>query len=74
MSPTNPKQVELIINDDGKGFDVDRALEQAVAGTSLGVLGMEERVHLAGGRLSFSSQVGQGTTVRVRLPGRPKSA
>ncbi len=62
------KEVELIIEDDGKGFDVEQALERAVAGTSLGLLGMEERVHLAGGRLKIHSQAGHGTEIRVRFP------
>ena len=60
--------VEVVVTDDGKGFDVEQALKRAAAGTSLGLLGMEERVHLAGGMLTISSQVGQGTEVRLRLP------
>jgi signal transduction histidine kinase len=34
----------------------------------MGILGMEERVVLAGGRLVVDSRVGGGTEVRVWLP------
>ena len=60
-------ELALIIKDDGQGFDVEHALERAAAGTSMGLLGMEERVHLAGGRLTIHSQKGKGTEVRARF-------
>ena len=50
------------------GFDVDAARRRAASGQSMGLLGMEERVTLAGGRLVVESRVGHGTEVRVRLP------
>ena len=61
-------EVELIVKDDGKGFDVEQALAEAAAGTSMGLLSMQERVHLAGGRLTIRSQAGQGTEIRARFP------
>jgi PAS domain S-box-containing protein len=59
--------IELVVRDNGQGFDVRQARERA-AGSSLGLLGMEERVALVGGRLSIESSVGQGTTLRAVLP------
>jgi two-component system, chemotaxis family, CheB/CheR fusion protein len=60
-------QVILIIEDDGVGFDpvvtVQRSGERG-----LGVIGMRERTALAGGTLDVESQVGQGTTIFVRVP------
>jgi signal transduction histidine kinase/FixJ family two-component response regulator len=61
---------ELVISvfDDGVGFDTDAALERAVSGSSLGMLGMRERVSLAGGSLSFRSAPGRGSEVRAVFP------
>ena len=61
-------EIELSVRDDGAGFDVEEARHRAVGGQSMGLLGMEERVMLAGGRLEVESRVGCGTEVRVRLP------
>ena len=63
-----PESVELLVHDDGKGFDVGAARERAAAGASLGLLGMQERVSLAGGRLEISSVPGQGSTVCALFP------
>jgi PAS domain S-box-containing protein len=62
--------VELVVSDDGSGFAVDEARARAAAGGSLGLLGMEERVSLAGGDLRVQSGPGEGTVIRVRLPTR----
>jgi signal transduction histidine kinase len=55
------KTVQLIVRDDGAGFDA-----QSVRG--LGLLGMEERVRRAGGDFHLVSQAGQGTELCVTLP------
>lgn len=61
-------QLEMIIHDDGRGFNVDAARAQALRGESLGLLSMEERVVLGQGRLTIESAPEQGTTLRVWLP------
>ncbi|MBM3263249.1 MAG: response regulator [candidate division Zixibacteria bacterium] len=58
----------LIIRDDGIGFDVNRAMERAAKGASLGVLGMQERVHLLDGEINIESVPPLGTEVWVRIP------
>jgi PAS domain S-box-containing protein len=58
----------LCIQDDGCGFDVASMRGRAVAGGSLGVLGMQERAELIGGQLDIESTPGQGSTVRLRCP------
>ena len=63
-----PHSVEVLVHDDGTGFDVAAARERAAAGASLGLLGMQERVSLAGGQLEIESGEGRGTTVRAHLP------
>ena len=59
---------KLIVNDDGTGFDVDAARVRVVRTGSMGLLGMEERAHLAGGRLTVRSAPGHGTTVSASFP------
>lgn len=60
--------VELVVRDDGVGFDVGRTLERAASGGNLGLLGMRERVEILGGSLKIDSRVGQGTRICVALP------
>ena len=57
--------LELIVRDDGVGFDVSGALD-AVSG--LGLRGMRERVTLLGGSIEIESRPGQGTQVRASIP------
>jgi signal transduction histidine kinase len=62
-------QLEMVVADDGQGFD-----EHAVAGPAQGHFGlhvMRERVERLGGRLEMTSRPGHGTTIfaRVRLRG-----
>lgn len=57
--------LELLVRDDGVGFEVSRA-HDAVSG--LGLHGMRERVTLLGGSIHIESRPGQGTMVRVRIP------
>ncbi len=59
--------LDVVVRDDGLGFDVEAARKRAVAGGSLGLLSMEERISLAGGRFAIESARGEGTTVRARL-------
>ncbi len=53
--------VDVVIADDGTGFDPDAAER------SFGLVGMEERATLSGGRLEIESAPGRGTEVRARL-------
>jgi signal transduction histidine kinase len=59
--------VELTVRDDGVGFDVQDALESAMAGTSMGLLGMQERVRLAGGEIDIISTPERGTEIRAKF-------
>ncbi len=64
-------ELELFVQDDGVGFDLAEVRERTTRGTSLGLLGMQERVLIAGGRLDLQSAPSRGTEVRVRFPLRP---
>lgn len=61
------QEVTLIIQDDGVGFDVPSARQRA-QGESIGLLGMEERVRLAGGSFVISSAPGEGTRIELCFP------
>jgi signal transduction histidine kinase len=61
-------EVELLVEDDGKGYNVPAALARAAGGASMGLLGMEERAELAGGRIEMRSTLGAGTRVRACFP------
>lgn len=58
----------MTVQDDGRGFDVAAAHARATAGDSFGMLGMQERAELVGGKLEIESAPGQGTVVRARFP------
>ncbi len=58
----------LLIRDDGVGFDVPAARERVIHGASFGLLGMQERVELAGGHFEIRSTAGRGTEIHIRFP------
>jgi signal transduction histidine kinase len=60
--------LELVVRDDGVGFDVVRTQEQAFRRGSLGLLGMRERIQILGGRLDVESEPGRGTSIHASFP------
>lgn len=59
----NDRLLTLKIRDDGTGFDMELARMKAMKMGSLGLISMEERAQLAGGRLQIRSGPGAGTKV-----------
>jgi len=57
--------VTATIKDNGKGFDVEAALQ---APESWGLRGIRERVAVLGGELSIKSERGKGTTIQFQIP------
>jgi two-component system, NarL family, sensor histidine kinase DevS len=55
-------KVRVLVRDDGQGFD------PAAASRGFGLVGMRERVMLAGGTLELRSAPGDGTTIVAVLP------
>ena len=62
-------RVTLTIRDNGKGFQLPELLTDFAASGRLGLLGMQERARLAGGRLIVHSQPGKGSLLKVEVPG-----
>jgi signal transduction histidine kinase len=61
-------ELRISIQDDGKGFVVSDAFEKTHKGQCLGLLGMQERVALASGRLKITSSAERGTKVLAVFP------
>ena len=59
----NGKELKIEISDDGVGF-----APQSVQAGHYGLLGMRERVGLAGGQLDILSQAGKGTRILITFP------
>jgi len=57
-------EVHLMVNDQGRGFDIETARQ----GRGLGLANMQERVKLLNGAISIESKPSGGTSIRVKIP------
>lgn len=62
-------EIRLSITDDGCGFDVI----QTGKCSGLGLISMEERARIVGGRFSLDSHIGTGTRIEVVVPAKEAS-
>jgi signal transduction histidine kinase len=60
--------VELVVRDDGTGFDTMHHEARRDRMVVLGLLGMRERATAAGGTLTVKSAPGSGTEITARIP------
>jgi signal transduction histidine kinase len=60
----------LTIKDNGRGITEDGKLGRH----SLGIVGMRERAHLVGGKITINGIKGKGTAITVRVPKSGKSS
>jgi len=63
-----PHEVLLTVRDDGVGFVVPTPLSSLANGNHFGLIGVAERVALAGGELTITTEPGAGTALIVRVP------
>ncbi len=61
-------QVELAVDDNGRGFDINSENASDGKGLGLGLFGMQERVELVGGNLEIIGNRNPGTRVRASIP------
>ena len=54
-------QIELTVTDDGRGFDTTRP-------SGNGLLNISDRIECVQGSISITSALGNGTTIRARIP------
>lgn len=62
------RELSVIVEDDGPGFDAEAVFAREVGQSKLGLYGMQERADLIGARLAIESQPGAGTTIYLRVP------
>ncbi len=61
-------RVRLVVQDDGRGFDPPERAADLVHHGHLGLMTMQERAEIIGGRLEIRSHPGRGTRVGVIVP------
>jgi len=64
--------LQLVIEDDGCGFNTDVAIKPKNDGKDLGLVGMRERLSLLHGELKIESSIGAGTAIFARIPIKPQ--
>ncbi len=65
-------EITLEIRDNGAGFDTERFRQPTSnEGLHLGLLGMQERIGLIGGKLRIQSKPGKGTLIAATVPFKP---
>ena len=60
--------LHLIIEDDGKGFDLKQALALSKYAKRFGLKGMMEQAKRLGGTFTVETAKGQGTRIKVKVP------
>jgi signal transduction histidine kinase len=61
-------RVQMVVEDDGRGFDAPSSFVDLVASGKLGLIGMHERARILGGTLRIESEPGEGTRLVVDAP------
>jgi signal transduction histidine kinase len=61
-------QIFLSIEDDGKGFDVEKMLGSPQNQKRMGLRNMKERVNLLGGEMRIQSRPAEGTRIFIKVP------
>jgi signal transduction histidine kinase len=56
------------VSDNGQGFDLNSVHLDGSKPRGLGLMGMQERLGLIGGRLEIHTEPGCGTTLRIHIP------
>ena len=62
------KKIELVITDNGMGFNMEEMLARERARRGLGLESMRERTELSGGSFTIQSAQGKGTVIRASWP------
>ena len=66
------KSIELSVEDNGKGFDIEKVLEQRKDNNlhGFGLSTMKERTKLLKGTFHIDSVLGKGTKIRISVPAK----
>jgi two-component system, NarL family, sensor histidine kinase DegS len=63
-----PGSVITRVEDDGSGFNVQEALDQASQKRHVGLTAIREQVEMLGGRVQIESEIGQGSRASIVIP------
>jgi signal transduction histidine kinase len=61
-------QVQVLVKDNGKGFDPVRVFSASDTQRGLGLIGMDERMSAVGGKLIIHSTPREGTIIQLTVP------
>ena len=61
-------RVHFWVQDDGRGFDISQVEARYPSDRSLGLIAMDERARMLGGKLELNGQKGKGTRIRFSIP------
>ena len=61
-------RIELVLEDDGQGFDLKKVLGSESTRRGFGLTSMSERIELSGGSFFIDSVMGKGTVIRAVWP------
>ena len=61
-------RMELILQDNGQGFNLEKARSKETAKRGLGLASMRERTEFSGGSFDIESAEGKGTIIRASWP------
>ncbi len=67
-------RLTLAVNDDGSGFDYQKAVAAPPGAGGLGLMSVRERIEFIGGEMHVDSRPGEGTTVTLIAPLQPEAA
>ena len=67
-------RIELMLQDNGRGFDPEEAVSLESTKRGLGLTSMRERIELSGGFFDIESIEGKGTMIRASWPLNGKSS
>lgn len=60
--------VHFRVQDDGQGFDINQVEARSPTDRSLGLIAMDERARMLGGKLDINGQKGKGTRISFSIP------
>jgi PAS domain S-box-containing protein len=61
-------EMEIVVRDNGIGFDTARIKTMQLDSVSSGLLGLRERIDLLGGSITVDTSIGKGTQLVVSVP------
>ena len=61
----SPESVKIVVNDNGKGFILNKTAGDLAAEGKLGIIGMQQRSQFLNSTFEIHSQVGKGTSVSM---------